>query len=229
MSYYGYTKTCWLYACFSLFLITHYNEHFTSFQCTGSASFGCSLTPLTWLIIWPLLDQVKEKTAQNSSTQSCSLYDNIYCIHNTASILFASTPIWSIANAPSFMGFIYSSHLLSAGVVHAPAETLSLVQPWLVPRTNKCVKMVVIRTRAAVNIYSSLHNIIFINTWSHKIQNPVCNTNLSFHWKSFISTIYSCFNILSNVISVIIFSTAAPDSCFFSTHFTATTSLGPFC
>lgn len=62
-----------------------------------------------------------------------------------------------------------------------------------------------------------------------QIQNLVCNTNLSFHWKSFISTIYSCFNILSNVISVIILSTAAPDSCFLSTHFTATTSLGPFC
>ena len=170
-----------------------------------------------------------EKTAQNSTTQSCSLYKNTHSIHNTAGILFATPPIWSIANAPSFMAFKYSSHLPPAGAGMCKQNTMSLVQPWLVPRANNCVKMVVIRTRAAVNIYSSLHNIILRNKLSHKLQNPVHNTNLSFHWKSFISTIYSCFNILSNVISVIILSTAAPDSCFFSTHFTATTSLGPFC
>jgi len=116
MSYYGYTKTCWLYACFSLFLIMHYNEHFPSLQCIESACFGCSLTPLTWLIICHLSEQMREKTAQNSSTQSWSLYDNIHCIHNTASILFASTPVWSIVNAPSFMAFKYNSHLLSEGV-----------------------------------------------------------------------------------------------------------------
>jgi len=124
MSSYGYTKTCWLYACFSLFMITHYNEHFTSLQCTGSACFGCRLTPLTWLIICHLSDQLREKTAQNRFTQRSSLYDNIHCQHT-----LCYNPYMIYSECTNLYGFQIQQSLAICRGGHASAEILSQVQP----------------------------------------------------------------------------------------------------